>query len=164
MKKNKLIVIMATILAVASCAYVDHNSPKHFTKKKAHTVQQPTFDPTIGIEEYDEDAIEDYMDGMKGVVQFLNAAQTADSVVIMQGQMLLGLTIGKMKTSKVEIDFWPYGARKKAWDIKGSRLQKYNKLVNEESARILNEPSFSPQLKKIVKSISLITKESLLAK
>jgi len=164
MPQSKLIVIIPIILSITSCAYVDHNIPKHFNRDKTETVHQPAFDPTIGVEQYDEDAIEDYMDGMKGVVQFLNAAQTADSVVIMQGQMLLGLTIGKMKTSKIEIDFWPYGARKKAWDIKGSRLQQYNKLVNEESARILNEPSFSPKLKKIVKSINLITKESLLAK
>ncbi|MBV1877596.1 MAG: hypothetical protein KUG79_08140 [Pseudomonadales bacterium] len=141
-------------MSITSCTFDPNAKPS----------RPATNEHSFGIDEYDEDAIEDYMSGLKGVVQFLSATQTADSVVIMQGQMLLGLALGQMKTAKIEIEIWPYAARNKAWQIKGSRMQKYNELVREESARVLSDPSYSTELKTIIKSIKLITKESLLAK
>jgi hypothetical protein len=149
-------------LTASSCAYVDPNSLGPFKTKKVTNVRTPV-DESIGIDKYDENAIDDYMSGLKGVVQFLNATQTAESTVIMQGQMLLGLALGQMKTSKIEIEVWPLSARTKVWQVKGSRIQSYNELVKEESARILADPNFDEKLKNIVKSIKLITKESLLS-
>jgi hypothetical protein len=151
-KLKALSVLTAIIVGTSSCAYVE---PR---------VSKPANNESIGIDQYDDDAINQYISGLKGVVQFLSATQTAESTTIMQGQMLLGLALGQMKTSKIEVDSWPYGARNKVWQIKGGRIQSYNNLVNEESARILADDAYDEKLKNLVRSIKLMTKENLLVR
>jgi hypothetical protein len=117
----------------------------------------------FGIERYDEDALNDYVDGLKGAVQFLSAMQTSNSPVVMQGAMLLGLVQGQIKTAKIEIEEWPLAAREKAWEIQGSRITKYNELISFEKKRILSDEAYDASFRRTVGSINLITKESLLA-
>jgi len=161
MKLGNLLLISTSALFTLSCAYVDDSVYQPPVKKSAPAKTQ--VQSTIYIEQYDEDAVEKYMSGLKGVVQFLNAAQSAQSTQIMQGQMLLGLALGQMKTSKIEIEVWPLPDRQKFWDIMGKRIESYNNLVKEESERIQADPEFDESVKKLVKSVKLITKETLLS-
>jgi hypothetical protein len=161
MQLGKLFVVFVAGMAVSSCAYVD---PSIYQPSPNKVAAKPTpTKSTIYIEQYDENAIEDYMSGLKGVVQFLSAAQSAQSTQIMHGQMLLGLALGQMKTSKIEIEVWPLPDRQKVWSLMGKRIQSYNDLVEEESARIIADPGFDGQVKNLVRSIKLIKKESLLS-
>lgn len=161
MQLGKLFFAFVVAMSVSSCAYVDPNIYQPSSNKT--TAKQTPAKSTIYIEQYDEDAIEDYMSGLKGVVQFLSAAQSAQSTEIMQGQMLLGLALGQMKTSKIEIEVWPLPDRQKVWNVMGKRMQSYNELVEQESARIIADPGFDEQVKNLVRSIKLIKKDSLLS-
>ncbi len=125
----------------------------------------------IEIDEYDEYALDDYISGLKNVVSFIQTIPAYDIYAASPqygkyGLMMaaaLGLSKNQMDAARIELGFWPPEAKEKAWDAYGKRIIQYNKLVDENRNRVLADDRYSEDVHNYLRSITLLTKETLFA-
>ena len=138
----------------------------------APAVNVRTSSKTIHIEEFDEDALEDYYKGLKSAVKFMSMFSSFTPEQFEQvknqnmgGQWWLawsGIVTGQLETAKIELESWPLSARKEGWKILGKRIKKYNTLFNKHRNTIIANEQFEAKLKNSIKSFDLVTETSIL--
>lgn len=127
----------------------------------------------VRIDDFDEDALEDYYKALKGLVNHVStfSAFTEEQIKEME-QMKGGSMItmiwalpynGQMETAKIELESWPLEARRQGWDALGKRIVKYNALFEKHRKLILENKGYTPQTRDRLASLELMTKKSLFA-
>jgi curli production assembly/transport component CsgG len=127
----------------------------------------------IRIDAFDEDALNDYYDGLKSAVTFMSsfASFTPEQVKQfetrnMGGQWWMawsGIVTGKLQTSKIELESWPLSAKQQGWDVLGKKILKYNKLFEQHRENILANEAFESRIRNSIANFELVTQESLFA-
>ncbi len=126
---------------------------------------------TITIDEFDEDALEDYYNALKASVEFLMpfSAFTKEQVNAMEKQHGMKLTAawsmmisGRLQTSQIELMEWPESARQEGWKVLGKRITKYNKLFNQHRETLLKNNALDESFLSNLKNFELLTEESLM--
>ncbi|MEP0355525.1 CsgG/HfaB family protein [Paraglaciecola sp.] len=121
----------------------------------------------IEIDAYDEDALENYYEALKGSINWmsmlsgLTIEQSKQGNIDNQLHMLYGMFTGKLETSQIELEDWPLEAKQKGWEILGKKIVKYSKLFERHRTRILKNEAVSADFKERIGHIELITEQSL---
>ena len=118
------------------------------------------------IEEYDEDALEDYYNALKHVAEVtsgLTAVSTTSSNVEHKNMALaaIGMFSSKMASSKIELEHWPLNAKQEAWRVLGKRIEKHNAVFLKHRELAVKNKSIDADYLATLQGIELITKESL---
>jgi len=162
---KKLLVIALLFIPLTACQSIKEAADAYVENSKQSS-PKPAEKPqhyNLSVDRYDEDALNEYVNSIKGILQYLSAIQTPQSSQELPSIFLLGLASGAMQASKIEIEEWPLGARKKGWAISGSKLKKYNVLIEEHRARILTNDNYSEDLRKTVERIILLDEAAMMA-
>lgn len=121
------------------------------------------------IQEYDEDAFNKYYDWLKNASPvFISLAsinahkQVAGAWGNMSWPQLLTVFIGQLDVHKVELEAWPLEARREAWRVMGKRIQAHTDTFVRNRKIALNNENLDPDLRNMLESIQLVTKQSLL--
>ena len=125
----------------------------------------------INIDDYDEDALQDYYKALKLAVEKLAdfSGFTEEQVKMMDQETggsffalfwMVGVA-GEMETSKIELEDWPLEARQQGWSSLGKKITKYNKLFNKYRSAILKNPAYDQPNKDRLSAVELVTEESL---
>ena len=151
----------ANIVAAPSSPKVVH----HVNVHSRSTVSRKK-DYDFEIDEYDEDAMQDYYRTLKGATKTLSifAAYTATTGDSKQKSMVLGsinALAGSMASSKIELEYWPIAAKQEAWRVLGSRIEKHNKIFESHRKQALKNKDLSADAIESIAGIELITKKSL---
>lgn len=122
----------------------------------------------VDIDTFDEDALEDYYRALKSSVEFLSAIAGMSSEQYQEGANNMaaawgGMVTGKMDTAKIELEDWPYDAKKKGWKALGKKITKYNKLFNKHRTKILKNGVVDEAFRESLSDTDLITQDSLFA-
>lgn len=127
----------------------------------------------INIDAFDEDALNDYYDGLKTAVTLMSsfASFTAEQVQQFEGRNMggqwwmawSGIVTGKLQTSKIELESWPLSAKHQGWEALGNKLVKYNKLFEQHRESILANDAFESRMRNSIANFELVTKQSLFA-
>ena len=151
----------ARLVAAPAPAKVVHevNVNTHSTVKR-----QKNYD--FDIEEYDEDALEDYYNALKQVAEVtsgLTAISTTSSNEEHKNMALaaIGMFTSRLASSKIELEHWPESAKKEAWRVLGKRIEKHNSIFLKHRELALKNKSVNADFISTIQSIELITKESL---
>lgn len=121
----------------------------------------------IEIDAYDEDALEDYYEALKGSINWmsmlsgLTIEQANQTNIDNQLHMVYGMFTGKIETSQIELEDWPLEAKRQGWKILGKKIIKYSKLFERHRTRILKNEAVSTDFKERIGHIELITEQSL---
>jgi hypothetical protein len=128
---------------------------------------------TIEVDEYDEDAFNDYYKGLKRTIEAmptLTMFQAGQPVVAPNGidvssqlWMVWSSFINKLETAKIELEFWPLSAKEEVWATLGKRIQKYNKIFNKNRKSIIANEQVEQRIRTSVTNFELLTEESLFA-
>lgn len=127
----------------------------------------------IEVDEYDEDAFEDYYKSLKRTINamptltMLQAGQpiTTPNGVDVSSQlwMVWSSFISQMETAKIELEFWPLSAKEQVWAASGKRIKKYNKLFNKHRKEIIANEQVEQRIRTSVTNFELVTEKSLFA-
>jgi len=120
----------------------------------------------LQVHAYDEGALEDYYDALKRADEGMGGLlyYTAASDITQHRNMALAamnMFTNSLAASKIELESWPLAAKQEAWRVLGSRIEKYNKLFLTNRDNALKSTQVDPQVRSLLASIELITKESL---
>ncbi len=158
--------------AVVPQAVVVEAQPKVVVQSKP-TVIVKSSKQTIRVDKFDEDALEDYYEGLKSAVKFMSmfSAFTPEQFDQMNKQnsgaqwwmAWSGLVTGQLETAKIELEDWPLSAKQQGWAILGKKIGKYNKLFNKHRDSIIINDAFEAKLKNSIKGFELVTEKSLMA-
>lgn len=145
-------------------------APATITKTQPRISKRSTLN--IDIEEYDEDALQDYYEALKNTIKLLStfASSSAEQLKMMDNKMGGGVWMmwsnmvsSQLETSKIELESWPYEARKEGWAVLGNRIVKYNKIFNKHRTTLLANEALEERMKTSLTDFELVTEESLLA-
>ncbi len=129
----------------------------------------------VYIDEYDENALNDYYKALKKAVGNLSkfSAMTPQQVQAIGQYNDSGIDLwtllwsadfsGEFETSKIELESWPLDARQKGWKILGKRIKKYNKLFYKHRKSILSSEGVTKNVRARLEGIELVTEKSLFA-
>lgn len=129
----------------------------------------------IYVDEYDEDALNDYYRALKGAVEHLStfANMTPEQIKAIDKKNTSGISLwalmwapaysGRLETSKIELESWPLDARQKGWKLLGKKIKKYNKLFYKHRDTILASKELDKTTRAKLEGIELVTEESLFA-
>lgn len=127
----------------------------------------------IEVDEYDEDAFEDYFKSLKQTIKSmptLTMFQAGQPTIAPNGidvssqlWMVWSSYISRMETAKIELEFWPLSAKKQIWAAYGKRINKYNKLFNKHRKDIIDNEHVEQRIRTSVTNFELVTEESLFA-
>jgi len=118
------------------------------------------------IEEYDEDALEDYYNALKHVAEVtsgLSAISTSSSNEEHKSMALAAISMytSRLASSKVELEHWPLAAKQEAWRALGKRIEKHNAIFLKNRELALKNKSINTDFIATIQNIELVTKESL---
>ncbi len=133
-----------------------HTSNTQITTRESNNIN-------IRTERYDSEALDNYFESLKNAVQFISGTNYEAAVQTGWLQMWSGMVVGKMRVSKIEVEEWPLQARKEGWQVMGSRIEKYNKIFEENRNRILSDERYDQALKTSLQSLELLTEKNMLA-
>ena len=147
--------------------------------KRTLVVEQPTEvkvikrSRTIEIEEFDEDALNDYYKALKNAVTLLSTMASVTPEQFeqmtskgMSGQWsmaLSGIVTSQLETAKIELESWPFSARQQGWKSLGKKMTRYNKLFNKHRAAILSNEAFDDKIKNSIKNFELVSSTTILS-
>ncbi len=143
------------------------------TQTPSYTRVNVNRNANININAFDEDALEDYYEGLKTAVTFLSsfASFTPEQVRQFEARNMggqwwtawSGMVTGKLQTSKIELEDWPLDAKQQGWAVLGKKILKYNKLFEQHRKTIMDNEAFEPRIRNSIGSFELVTEESLFA-
>lgn len=118
------------------------------------------------VDEYDEDAMNDYYRSLKSVNEMASGLATISMSNSNQQYKDMAATgmqmfFDKLATSKIELESWPLSAKQQAWQVLGKKIEKYNKMFDKHRKSLLLNKSLDSRVADILNSIELITKETL---
>jgi len=116
-----------------------HTSNTQITTRESNDID-------IRTERYDSEALDQYFKSLKNAVQFITGTTYETSVQTGWLQMWSGMVVGQMRVSKIEVEEWPLQAREKGWQVMGSRIEKYNKIFEENRKRIMSDERYDKAL------------------
>lgn len=121
----------------------------------------------LEINEYDDDALNDYYDSLKVAAEMtsgLTAVSAANGNQEHKNMAVaaIGMYAGKLASSKIELEYWPLSAKQEAWRVLGKRIEKHSKIFEQHRKMALKNESLDPDFVDMLNSIELLTKESLL--
>ncbi len=146
--------------------------PVRVTQSSQNINVRKRSDLNISIDEYDEDALEDYYNSLKTTIKLLStfSSSTPEQVEMMNSKMGGSFAMvwssmggGHMDTAKIELESWPLEARKQGWAILGKRITKYNKIFNKHRKTIIANKAFDASTISNLTDFELVTEESLFA-
>ena len=151
----------ASIVAAPTPAKVVHEVNVN-TQSTVNRQKNYDFD----IEEYDEDALEDYYNALKQSAEMtsgLTAISATSSNVEHKNMAMaaIGMFASRLASSKIELEHWPMDARKEAWRVLGKRIEKHNSIFLKQRELALKNKSIDADFITAIQNIELITKESL---
>jgi hypothetical protein len=129
---------------------------------------------SVSVDAYDRDALEDYYKALKRSVEGLSNYSnfTPAQIQSIESQsnaagisglwaLMWGTQSGKLETSKIELEAWPYEAKQKGWSIFGKLITKYNKLFEKYRNEIISNEAWDKSVRNKLASVELLTQESL---
>lgn len=143
------------------------------TQPRAHIVHDVNVTTTskrrdynFEIDEYDEDAMEDYYRSLKDAAKTISAfaAISSSSMADEHKSMAasaINVLAGQMASNKIELEHWPLSAKQEAWRVLGKRIEKHNKIFEMHRTQAINNKYLSKDVVNTLASIELITKKSL---
>ncbi len=157
------------------CHYYYHVNGRYWTLQEMVVNSSPPTvvkraSRTVTIDQFDEDALEDYYEGLKAVIQFLGpiSSVSSENLEAMKSKSGFGsltslwnMLIAKMDSAKIELDEWPAEAKQKGWDILGKRITKYNKMFEQQRDRALKNDALDQDIKDQIEQFELLTESSL---
>lgn len=129
----------------------------------------------ITVDEYDENALNDYYKALKGAVKNIStfASMGAGQFKAFEKNNKMGISLwtllwspaysGKLETSKIELESWPLNAREQGWKILGRKIKKYNKLFYKHRKSILANKDVTDDVRNRLNGVELVTAKSLFA-
>lgn len=162
---NEVVIVPVTVSHVAPSRVV---TPSRVKVRKSHK--------NVYVDNFDEDAMEDYYDALKSSVEHmgtfssLTAAQiqamTSDSRMQGMGAFAFAMIWGgpnvtRLETAQIELESWPEHAKKEVWAAYGKRILSYNKIFERHRARLLANQAFDQSVINQLNDVELLTKESL---
>ena len=138
----------------------------HEVNVNTHSTVKHQKNYNFDIEEYDEDALEDYYNALKQVAEVtsgLTAISTTSSNEEHKNMALaaIGMFTSRLASSKIELEHWPVSAKQEAWRVLGKRIEKHNSIFLKHRELALKNKSVNADFISTIQSIELITKESL---
>lgn len=119
------------------------------------------------IDEYDEDALKDYYNALKQAAKmssgFSAYASMADSQQRQGVLAALGMFTSSLESHRIDLESWPLAARQQAWASMGKRIEKQNALFEKNRALAVKNESIPQDVRNLLASVQLVTKETLLA-
>jgi len=132
-----------------------HTSSTQITTRESNNID-------IRTERYDSEALDKYFKSLKHAVQFITGTTYETSIQTGWLQMWSGMVVGQMRVSKIEVEEWPLQAREEGWQVMGSRIEKYNKIFEENRTRIMSDERYDQALRASLKNLELLTEQNML--
>lgn len=138
----------------------------HEVNVNTHTTVNRQKNYDFDIEEYDEDALEDYYNALKQSAEMtsgLTAISATSSNVEHKNMAMaaIGMFASRLASSKIELEHWPMDAKQEAWRVLGKRIEKHNSIFLKQRELALKNKSLDADFITAIQGIELITKESL---
>lgn len=142
----------------------------------APVVNVRTRNVNISVDNYDENAMEDYYKALKRSVEHMGtfASMTPQQIEAMKnhpdmhgmGALAMSMIWGgphvsQLETAQIELESWPQQAKEQAWSAYGSRIMKYNKIFERHRQRIISNGAYDDSIYHQLNAIELVNEENL---
>ena len=148
----------APVPAVVTTTYVESSN---------HTVNKSR-NYNFDIDEYDEDAFNDYFRWLKDIAPTFTAIATLDPENNsnspfggMSISSMAAMLLSQLDSHRIELEAWPYEARQEAWRVMGKRIEDHSKVFERNRQLALKNEKLPEDVRNMIASIQLVTKESL---
>lgn len=141
---------------------------------RTHTASVTTTNSNFNgrIDEYDEDAMNDYYKHLKQAAEVMsNMAQmgSGEGVTGPNGmnfktsmKAAVNMFYNLLEGSQIELDAWPHSAKVQAWNVLGKRIDKYTAMFYRNRDTAIASGKLDPDVQSTLEGIVLLTKDSLL--
>ncbi len=119
------------------------------------------------IDEYDEDAFNQYFEWLKNTGPLVTAFASFDpennsnAFGGMSISSVATMLLGQLDTYRIELEAWPYEARAEAWRVMGKRIESHSKIFERNRQMALKNERLSEDVRYMISDIQLVTKENL---
>ncbi len=159
------VVVQPTVVTVPATKIVVVEKPTEIRVRKTNH--------TIEIDDFDEDALNDYYDALKSAVTLLSTMASVTPEQFeqmtskgMSGQWsmaLSGIVTSQLESAKIELESWPLSARQTGWKSLGKKITRYNKLFEKHRSAILANDAIEEKIKNSIKDFELVSSTTIFA-
>jgi curli biogenesis system outer membrane secretion channel CsgG len=124
------------------------------------------------IDQYDERAMQKYYDHLKNAAETMSSFASLGSGDNATGpggidykqsmKAAINIFYNVLEGSQIELEAWPASAKQEAWNVLGSRIERYTAMFNRNRDNAIAEGNLDPDIQSLLQGINLMTKEDFI--